>query len=57
VSRCVQFANYNKPDWVVFLDALPLTWTQKVKKADLYSLVEYCTALTGCFDLCPEKRL
>jgi len=53
----VQFANCNKPDGVVFLDALPLPSTQKVRKADLHSLVEYFTALTGFFDLCPEKRL
>ncbi len=51
-----QLAYYKSPGWVAFLDALPLTPTQKVRKAELRSLAEAPAALADCFDLRGEKR-
>ena len=51
-----QLAYYKAPGWVAFLDALPLTTTQKVRKAELRQLAEAPAWLADCFDMRAERR-
>ncbi len=51
-----QLAYYKSPGWVAFREALPLTATQKVRKADLRVVAENPMALADCFDMRGEKR-
>jgi len=51
-----QLAYYKAPGWVAFRDALPLTATQKVRKAELRPLTDDLAALADCFDMRNRKR-
>jgi acyl-CoA synthetase (AMP-forming)/AMP-acid ligase II len=54
---CLENLSYYKaPGWLIFRDALPLTTTQKVRKAELRALGDDPAALPGCFDLRDLKR-
>ena len=56
-ERCLQqLAYYKAPGWVAFRDTLPLTATQKVRRADLGPLADDPAALAGCFDMRGRKR-
>ncbi|WP_205648470.1 AMP-binding protein [Acuticoccus kandeliae] len=49
-------AYYKTPGYVAFLDSLPTTATQKVRKADLGALTEDPAAHPDCHDLRAEKQ-
>lgn len=51
-----RLAYYKVPGFVVFRDALPVTSTQKVRKADLGGLTENPLADPRCHDLRAEKQ-
>jgi len=54
---CLENLSYYKaPGWVAFCDALPVTTTQKVKKAELQTLASDPAALENCFDMRKTKR-
>ncbi len=51
-----RLAYFKLPGWVVFLDALPVTATQKVQKHTLFGAGEHPRTRPGAIDLRPEKR-
>lgn len=51
-----RIAYYKAPGWVVFLDALPTTGTQKVQKGNLFPEGEDPTARPGACDLRALKK-
>jgi crotonobetaine/carnitine-CoA ligase len=51
-----RLAYYKAPGWVMFRDALPLTSTQKVQKAQLFPAGTDPRALPGAFDLREKKK-
>jgi crotonobetaine/carnitine-CoA ligase len=51
-----RLAYYKAPGWVMFRDALPLTSTQKVQKAQMFPAGVDPRKLPGAFDLREKKR-
>jgi len=51
-----QLAYYKAPGWILFLDSMPLTATQKVSKAQIFASGQDPTRLPGAFDLRAMKR-
>jgi acyl-CoA synthetase (AMP-forming)/AMP-acid ligase II len=51
-----QLAYYKAPGWILFLDSMPLTATQKVSKAQIFAAGEDPTRLPGAIDLRAMKR-
>ena len=51
-----QMAYYKVPGWVAFVDALPVTPTQKVQRGELRDAALRCLATPACFDLRACKR-
>jgi len=51
-----RLAYYKLPGYIAFLDALPTTSTQKIRKADLGPLAEDPAAHPGCVDLRHDKQ-
>ncbi len=51
-----QLAYYKAPGYVAFLDALPVTSTQKVKKAEATALARSPDKLDACFDFRDRKK-
>jgi crotonobetaine/carnitine-CoA ligase len=56
-ARCMdRLAYFKAPGWVLFVDALPVTGTQKVVKHQIFAEGEDPTARPGAFDFRAEKR-
>ena len=51
-----EMAYYKVPGWVAFVDALPVTATQKVQRGELRAVAAKCLGTAGCFDLRACKR-
>ncbi len=51
-----QLAYYKAPGWILFLDAMPLTATQKVSKAQIFAAGEDPTHVAGAIDCRPLKK-
>jgi crotonobetaine/carnitine-CoA ligase len=51
-----RLAYYKAPGWVMFRDALPLTSTQKVQKAQMFPAGTDPRKLPGAFDLRDKKK-
>ena len=51
-----QLAYFKLPGYVAFLDDLPVTSTQKIRKGDLGALTQDPQNHPGCFDLRDEKQ-
>lgn len=57
LAHCAgQLAYYKLPGYVAFLDKLPTTSTQKIRKADLGPLAEQPMSHPDCFDLREAKQ-
>jgi acyl-CoA synthetase (AMP-forming)/AMP-acid ligase II len=56
-SFCTErLAYYKAPGYVVFLDSLPLTATEKIQRAKLKELAASCVTAPGCVDLRALKK-
>ena len=51
-----QLAYYKAPGYVAFVDALPLTLSQKVQRAQLKALAQSLPGKPGCFDTRAMKK-
>ena len=51
-----QLAYYKPPGWVLFLDGLPTTGTQKIQKAQIFPVGEDPREQPGIFDFRDQKR-
>ncbi|MGE0802854.1 MAG: AMP-binding protein [Lautropia sp.] len=51
-----QLAYYKAPGWVAFVDALPVTATQKVQRGELKALAARLPGSAGCIDVRGLKR-
>jgi crotonobetaine/carnitine-CoA ligase len=51
-----KLAYYKAPGWVLYLDRMPLTATQKVSKSEIFAPGEDPRGLPGAIDLRPMKR-
>ena len=51
-----QLAYYKAPGYVAFVDALPLTATQKVQRGELKVLAQSLPGQSGCIDTRALKR-
>jgi crotonobetaine/carnitine-CoA ligase len=51
-----RLAYYKAPGWVMFRDAVPLTSTQKVQKAQMFPAGTDPRQLPGAFDLREKKK-
>ena len=51
-----RLAYYKAPGWVLFLDALPTTGTQKIQKHQIFSTGEDPRSRAGIFDLRHKKK-
>ena len=51
-----QMAYYKAPGWVAFVDALPVTATQKVQRGELRDAAARCIGTARCFDVRASKR-
>ena len=51
-----EMAYYKVPGWVAFVDALPVTATQKIQRGELRALAERALKDPGCHDLRPLKK-
>ena len=57
VQRCLdRLAYYKAPGWILFLDELPVTATNKIKKADLKDLGGDPAENPAAFDLRSMKK-
>ena len=57
LAHCAaRLAYFKLPGWVAFVDALPVTSTQKVRKADFGALAEDPSAQPRCHDLRDAKQ-
>jgi acyl-CoA synthetase (AMP-forming)/AMP-acid ligase II len=57
VDWCLtRLAYYKAPGWVLFLERLPTTGTQKVQKAQIFPGGEDPRRLAGCLDLRAKKK-
>lgn len=57
LSHCMQrLAYYKAPGYVVFVDELPLTVTEKIQRARLKELAVACVGAPGCVDLRALKK-
>jgi acyl-coenzyme A synthetase/AMP-(fatty) acid ligase len=57
VALCLeQLAYYKAPGWVAFVDALPLTASQKVSRGELKALAHRLPGSPGCLDLRHLKK-
>jgi acyl-CoA synthetase (AMP-forming)/AMP-acid ligase II len=57
VALCLEHLAYFKaPGWVAFVDALPLTPTQKVQRGELKALAATLPGTPGCIDTRPLKK-
>ena len=57
VAFCLQrLAYFKAPGYVVFCQALPLTATEKVQRAELKRLAASCLGTPGCIDLRARKK-
>ena len=52
----VRLAYYKAPGWIVFLDRLPTTGTQKVQKTQIFPRGEDPRRRAGALDLRARKR-
>ncbi len=51
-----RLAYYKPPGWILFLDALPTTGTQKVQKTQIFPVGDDPRQLAGVFDLRARKK-
>ncbi|MCW5770484.1 MAG: AMP-binding protein [Rhodospirillaceae bacterium] len=51
-----KFAYYKAPGYIAFVNEMPTTSTQKIRKADLGDLAENPTRHSNCFDLRARKQ-
>lgn len=51
-----QMSYYKAPGWIAFVDALPLTGSQKIARGELKALAKRLPGSTGCHDLRAMKR-
>jgi acyl-coenzyme A synthetase/AMP-(fatty) acid ligase len=51
-----ELAYYKAPGWVAFVDALPLTTTQKVQRGELKVLAQALPGSACCVDLRSLKK-
>ena len=51
-----QLAYYKAPGWMLFLDSMPVTATQKVSKAQIFAPGEDPRTFAAAIDLRPMKR-
>jgi acyl-coenzyme A synthetase/AMP-(fatty) acid ligase len=57
VALCLEHLAYFKaPGWVAFVDALPLTPTQKVQRGELRALAATLPGTAGCIDTRALKK-
>jgi acyl-coenzyme A synthetase/AMP-(fatty) acid ligase len=57
VALCLEHLAYFKaPGWVAFVDALPLTPTQKVQRGELKALAATLPGTPACVDTRPLKK-
>jgi len=57
VDWCLaRLAYFKAPGWILFLDGLPTTGTQKVQKAQIFPRGEDPRRRAGCLDLRPKKK-
>ncbi|HTN26163.1 MAG TPA: AMP-binding protein [Burkholderiales bacterium] len=51
-----EMAYYKVPGWIAFVDALPVTATQKIQRGELRALAERALHAPGCHDLRGMKK-
>jgi acyl-coenzyme A synthetase/AMP-(fatty) acid ligase len=57
LRHCLErLAYFKAPGWVAFCDALPLTATQKIQRADLKALARRCLDSGDCIDTRGMKK-
>ena len=57
VDWCLkQMAYYKAPGWIAFVDKLPVTATQKLKRGELRELADSLKRASACFDVRGSKR-